>query len=206
MKVYIYFLVFLTALQLNTFNSIGQDVFFKTGLNSTTYRFLDNKGNPITNFLPGIGPSFEVGYSHPISYFLVNEFAVAVDGYNSKGDNSSRNYSWSTLYGGVKNTTSASTSIGNLEIGLLGLIGLSKILIGDQQINNARFDLKDQEDFNGIFLQRGAGVKLNYFMEGRAIISAGFDYSVNAKLKPATSERLTFSSKRVLFGIHFLLN
>jgi hypothetical protein len=77
---------------------------------------LDKDGDPLYEFLPGISPSLEMGYGYQVNDFLVNEFGLSLDGYSSKGDNTSKNHSWSTLYGGLRNTTSVSATLGDLQI------------------------------------------------------------------------------------------
>ncbi len=42
-------------------SSFSQDLYLKTGVNSTNYKFVDDKGQPIYKFLPAIAPSFEIG-------------------------------------------------------------------------------------------------------------------------------------------------
>jgi hypothetical protein len=187
-------------------SGFSQDLYLKTGVNSTKFKFVDDKGQAILNFLPGIAPSFEIGYGYPISSFLVNEFGVSLDGYNSKGDTKIRDYDYTTLYGGIRNSTAFNLNFGKLEVGMVGLLGLSKILSGDQLINNSRFDLTEDADFKGAFFQRGIGINFNYFLKNQVLIGTGIDYSMVSKLKRKTSENLSFSTTRVLFGIHFILD
>jgi hypothetical protein len=183
-------------------HSYCQDVYIKSGINSTKFRFLDEAGEPLYQFLPGISPSLEMGYGYPISDFLVNEFGLSLDGYSSKGKNTSKNHTWSTLYGGVRNTTSFSATLGDLEVSVFGVFGLSKILVGDQIVNNGSYDLTKEEDFNGLFFQRGLGINLNFFLNDQVFLSTGIDRSINSKFKKAETESLSFSTSRILFGIH----
>jgi hypothetical protein len=186
--------------------SYCQDVYLKSGINSTKFRFLDEAGEPLYQFLPGISPSLEMGYGYQVTDFFVNEFGLSFDGYSSKGDNTSKDHSWSTLYGGLRNTSSFSVSLGDLEISLFGVFGLSKILVGDQRVNNGRYNLTKEEDFNGLFFQRGLGINLNFLLNDQVFISTGIDRSINSKFKKAETERLSFSTSRILFGIHLILD
>lgn len=201
-KFYFFFLL----LYLNWTFSYCQDVYFKTGINSTKFKFLDKAGDPLYQFLPDISPSLEMGYGYPVTDFLVNEFGLSLDGYSSKGDNSSKDHSWSTLYGGLRNTTSVSASLGDLQISVFGVLGLSKILVGDQRVNNGRYDLTKEEDFNGLFFQRGLGINLNFFLTEQVFISSGIDRSINSKFKKSETENLSFSTSRILFGIHLIFD
>jgi hypothetical protein len=187
-------------------SSFSQDLYLKTGVNSTKYKFVDDQGQPIYKFLPAIAPSFEIGYGYPISGSLVNEFGLSLDGYNSKGDTNFSDYDYSTFYGGIRNSTSFNATFGDLEVGMVGLLGASKILSGDQLINNSRFDLTEQADFKGVFFHRGIGINFNYFFRDEVLISSGIDYSIASKLDRIPSENLSFVTTRVLFGIHFILD
>lgn len=201
-KLFLFFIFFLAT----AFRVFSQDVYLKTGINSTIFIFEDKDGQPLYNFLPSVSPSFEVGYGFPISGFLVNEFGISLDGYSSKGDNPSRDHSWSTLFGGLRNTTTVSASLGDLEIGIFGTLGLSKILVGDQIINNGRYDLTKEEDFKGLFGQLGLGINLNYFFSNQVFLSTGIDQSLTSNLKKSDFEALRFSTTRILFGIHLILD
>lgn len=199
-----YFFFFL--LFLNWTFSYCQDVYLKTGINSTKFKFLDKSGDPLYNFLPSISPSLEMGYGFPVSDFLVNEFGLSFDGYSSKGDNTSKNHSWTTLYGGVRNTTSVSATLGDLEISVFGVLGLSRIITGDQTVNNGTYDLTKEEDFKGLFFQRGIGINLNFFLTDQVFISSGIDRSINSKFKKSETENLSFSTSRILLGVHLIFD
>ena len=201
-KILLLFFLFLRIID----SGYSQDIYLKSGFNSTEFKFVDDKGQAIYKFLPAMAPSFEIGYGYPVSDFLVNEFGVSLDGYNSKGDAKFRDYDYTTFYGGIRNSTSFKVSFGDLEVGMVGLLGVSKILSGDQLINNSRFDLTEEVDFKGVFFQRGIGINFNYFVTNGVLISSGLDYSIASKLKGESLENLSFSTTRMLFGIHFILD
>lgn len=201
-KIFLLLFLFLRIID----SGFSQDIYLKSGVNSTRFKFVDDKGQAIYKFLPALAPSFEIGYGYSISDFLVNEFGVSLDGYNSKGDTKFRDYDYTTFYGGVRNSTAFKVSFGDLEVGVVGLLGVSKILSGDQLINNSRFDLTEQADFKGVFFQRGMGINFNYFVKNEVFISSGIDYSIASKLNRTPSENLGFATTRVLFGIHFILD
>jgi hypothetical protein len=85
-------------------------------------------------------------------------------------------------------------------------LGLSKILAGDQTVNNGTYNLTKEEDFNGLFFQRGLGIKLNFFLTDQVFFSSGIDRSINSKFKKTETERLSFSTSRILFGIHLIID
>ena len=106
-KILLFLFLFLRIID----SAFSQNLYLKTGVNSTAFEFVDNKAQPLISFLPGIAPSFEIGYGYPISSFLVNEFGVSLDGYNSKGDTKIRDYDYTTFYGGIRNSTAFKVKI-----------------------------------------------------------------------------------------------
>jgi hypothetical protein len=202
-----YFLFFFIYLNW-TSSYCQEDVYLKTGINLTKFRFLDKAGDPLYQFLPGISPSLEIGYGLQLTDFLVNEIGLSLDEYTSKGDNKSKDHSWSTLYGGLRNTTSFSVYLAdqNIEISLFGVLGISSILVGDQRVNNGRYDLTQEEDFTGLFFQRGIGINLNFYLTDQVFVSSGIDRLINSKFKKSETESLSFSTSRILFGIHFIID
>jgi hypothetical protein len=42
--------------------------------------------------------------------------------------------------------------VGEVELGIKGVLGVSGMLSGTQVINNSRFPLKGQDDFSGVLL------------------------------------------------------
>lgn len=205
------------------FPSFGQEIFIKTGINSTTYNFKSSAGTSLLDFIPGVGSSIELGIGFPFlekskeeekekggpAYspnWFKNEVALNMDSYNSFGGNLNNNYGWETTYGGITNILSFLAHAGEIEFGLRGLLGVSGMVAGTQVINNSRFTLKDQDDFSGAFLRTGGGASVSYPVFQRGFLNLSYSYSKSARLGGPSEERVSFLTHRFLFGLYVQLN
>lgn len=201
----------------------AQDVFFKTGRNFTTYDYRNSNGLKFIGFIPRVGSSFEIGLGYPFSvtqlkdnpnpddpkikrFEFRNELSFMVNSYNAYGGDLNNNYTYETTFGGIKNQFSLLGKAGDLELGLLGIIGINKMLTGTQVINNARFNLKTSNEFKNIFLQTGLGASAAYPLFDNAFLSVAYNYTVNRRPMRQDAEHVNFNSRIVLFGIHFKLD
>lgn len=218
MKILFFVCALWIGLQLPSF---GQEIFIKTGINSTVYDFKSSTGVRLLEFIPGIGSSIEMGIGFPFlekakaeekigpSYspnWFKNEVALTMDSYNSFGGNLNNNYGWETTYGGVTNTLSFLAHAGEIEFGLRGLLGVSGMITGTQVINNSRFTLKDQADFSGAFLRTGGGASVSYPVFQRGFLNLSYSYAKSARLGGPTEERVSFLTHSLLFGLYVQLN
>ena len=210
---------FLVGMQLP---SSGQEIFIKTGINSTTYDFRSADGAKLLDFTSGMGNSIEMGMGFPLvpktkkegapekerSYspnWLKNEVSLNLDSFNSFGGDQNNNYSWETTYGGITNTLSFLTHIGEVELGVRGHVGLSGMLSGTQVINSSRFPLKGNEDFKGVFAKTGVGASASYPVFQRAFLNLTYSYSKSSRLGGPVEEQVRFLSHGVLFGLYVQL-
>jgi hypothetical protein len=211
------FLLF--ALHLAT---VAQEIFIKTGINSTMYDFRSANGDKLLDFTPGIGNSIEMGMGFPFvpkiakkgepvkerSYspnWFKNEVSLNLDSFNSYGGNQNNNYSWETTYGGVTNTLSFLAHIGEVELGIRGSLGLSGMISGTQVINSSRFPLKGEADFKGLFAKTGMGASASYPVFQRAFLNLTYNYSKSSRLGGPEEEQVRFLSHGVLFGLYIQL-
>jgi len=211
---------FLIGMQLPSF---GQEIFIKTGFNSTTYDFRSAAGDRLLDFTPGIGSSIEMGMGFPMvpkktkeelaelerSYspnWLKNEVSLNLDSFNSFGGNSNNNYSWETTYGGLRNTLSFLAHFGEVEFGIKGILGASGMLSGTQVINSSRFPLMGQDDFSGIFARRGGGVSASYPVFQRGFLNLTYTYTKSSRLGGPADQRVSFLTQSLLFGVYVQLN
>ena len=210
---------FLIGMQLP---SSGQEIFIKTGINSTTYDFRSADGAKLLDFTSGMGNSIEMGMGFPFvpktkkegapekerSYspnWLKNEVSLNLDSFNSFGGDQNNNYSWETTYGGITNTLSFLAHIGEVELGVRGYVGLSGMLSGTQVINSSRFPLKGNEDFKGVFAKTGVGASASYPVFQRAFLNLTYSYSKSSRLGGPVEEQVRFLSHGVLFGLYVQL-
>jgi hypothetical protein len=203
--------------------SFGQEIFIKTGFNSTTYDFRSVSGDRLLDFSPGIGSSIQTGMGFPFllkktkedstqkapsysPHWLKNEVSLNLDNFNSFGGNLNNNYSWETTYGGLTNSISFLAHIGDVELGLRGLLGISGMISGTQVINNSRFTLNGQDDFSGVFARRGGGLSASYPVFQRGFINLTYSYSRSSRLGGSQDEKVIFLTHSLLFGLYVQLN
>ena len=217
--------VFLTCFLLSVLSLTvsAQEIFIKTGINSTTYDFRSANGDKLLDFTPGMGNSIEMGMGFPFvpktgkegapekerSYspnWFKNEVSLNLDSFNSFGGDQNNNYSWETTYGGVTNTLSFLAHIGEVELGVRGSLGLSGMISGTQVINSSRFPLKGKDDFQGLFAKTGVGASASYPVFQRAFLNLSYSYSKNSRLGGPQEEQVRFLSHGVLFGLYVQLN
>ena len=216
---------FLTCFLLLTLNlsTVAQEIFIKTGINSTAYDFRSADGTKLLDFTSGMGNSIEMGMGFPFvqkiakegesvkerSYspnWFKNEVSLNLDSFNSFGGDQNNNYSWETTYGGITNTLSFLTHIGEVELGIRGHLGLSGMLSGTQVINSSRFPLKGTADFKGVFAKTGLGASASYPVFQRAFLNLTYSYSKSARLGGPQEEQVRFLSHGFLFGLYVQLN
>jgi len=203
-------------------HSFGQEIFIKTGINSTTYDFRSTDGIKLLDFTSGMGNSIEMGMGFPFvpkskkegapekerSYspnWFKNEVSLNLDSFNSFGGDQNNNYSWETTYGGITNTLSFLAHIGEVELGIRGHVGLSGMLSGTQVINSSRFPLKGTADFKGVFAKTGVGASASYPVFQRAFLNLTYNYSKSARLGGPQEEQVRFFSHGFLFGLYVQL-
>ena len=216
--------VFLTCILLFVLSltTEAQEIFIKTGINSTTYDFRSANGDKLLDFTPGMGNSIEMGMGFPFvpkiakegapaeerSYspnWFKNEVSLNLDSFNSYGGNQNNNYSWETTYGGVTNTLSFLAHIGEVELGVRGSLGLSGMISGTQVINSSRFPLKEEADFKGLFAKAGIGASASYPVFQRAFLNLTYKYSKSSRLGGPEEEQVSFLSHGFLFGLYIQL-
>lgn len=187
----------------------AQDIFFETGLNSTSYKFKDKDGVQLNSLIPKTGTSFHLGVGLPVLNDLLRfndllryELGLTVDAYNSSNEDPFTNYSWNTTYGGVKNSLGFFPLADEFAFGFIAHLGFSKILSGTQLINNASYSLRTHPEFSGLMVQPGLGLTISYNFLNDTFLSLQYDYSKSFRFSDTQEERLSFTTNRILIGVH----
>lgn len=218
-----YFLIPSLLLFLVSTTGVAQEIFVKTGINSTSYAFRNSNGNRLLDFTPGSGSSLEIGIGFPfvakkvekgdqlptVQSFAPNRFknevSLTMDSFNGFGGDRNNNYSWETTYGGVTNTLSFLAHIGEVELGIQGALGLSGMISGTQVINSSRFPLKEQADFSGAFAKAGVGASVSYPLFQRGFLNLTYTYANTTRLGGPKEEKVSFLTHALLFGLYVQL-
>jgi hypothetical protein len=215
-------ILFIFSLLVFGTNAYTQDLFFKAGRNSTSYDFKNSLGQQVIDLSRGTGSSYEIGLGFPISLNgknhkstnkedhdrrirFHNQVSFTVNQYTANGGNLNNNYLYVTNFGGFNDQLALLAHLGNLEIGISGIIGINKLMSGTQVINSKRYDLKEYQEFQGEFLQTGLGASVLYPIVKSVFLSASYQRTKNRRSKMQDSEHVNFNSNTIFFGIHFNL-
>lgn len=199
----------------------GQDLFFKAGRNSTNYDYKNSLGQQVIDLSRDTGSSYEIGLGFPIylgknnkpensdehdrRIRLHNQVSFAVNQYNVNGGDLINNYSYETNFGGFNDQIALVAHLGNLEVGVSGIIGVHRLMSGTQVINSKRYELKEFQEFQGEFLQTGWGASVSYPLVKSVFLSASYQQTKSRRPKMQDLEHVNFNSNTLLFGIHFNL-
>lgn len=215
-------ILFIFSLLVFATNTKAQDLFFKAGRNSTSYDFKNSLGQQVIDLSRGTGFSYEIGLGFPISLGgkknkpedkeerdrrirLHNQVSFTVNQYTANAGNLNNNYLYETNFGGFNDQLALLAHLGNLEVGISGIIGVNKLMSGTQVINTKRHDLKEHQEFQGEFLQTGLGASVLYPIVKSVFLSASYQRTKNRRPKMQDSEHVNFKSNTIFFGIHFNL-
>lgn len=192
------------SIQLN-----AQSLYFTIGINTTAYDFKSTDNLPL-EFIPKTGQFYELGYKTPvIENRLHYAVGFAINNFNSSGGDSANNYEWQTTYFGLNNHLEfivIPSFRSPIEVSGALQLQLMHIINGEQKINGQLFDLKEEKEFTGFWLQPGATVGTKYYMSDDWQLSLGYNYSLGLNISNNTEEKLKFKNQQIRFGIHFLIN
>lgn len=186
----------------------SQEVYFLTGSNFTKYNFASRDRVMTTQLQSGTGTSYEMGYSQPFeqSHFSYS-FAATLNSYNAAAGSSANSYQWDTRYLGGQGALSYSCPLSkSFDLSAKFGANLSSIIYGKQNSNGVLYDITKQKEFKGVLLSTFVGIQANYKFNDSGYLSFGYGYSNGINISNNTSEKLTFRTNQILFGIHYKIN
>ncbi|MDA8686774.1 hypothetical protein N9L94_07145 [Robiginitalea sp.] len=187
----------------------AQHLKFSTGTNFTEYDYESTANPSELNLRRGQGSFYAFGFTHAIgtSRAFAYELGAVVNEFNALGGNQLNIYSWKTAYLGLNAglsialINSESGFKTNLNVGLSG----NTLLNGQQSTNGFPNDLKNQDDFSGMFLEMAAGLSISHPISDKADIGIGYRYGTLNQTGGENSETLTFLNHQLQFSLHFKL-
>jgi hypothetical protein len=192
----------------------SQEIYFLTGKNYTNYKIRYN-GSETVNALEkkGEGDSYEIGLALPIKVQrlafdnnLNYTVGLTLNQYNAESGDLANNYTWNTEYIGVQNALVYSFVKSNhLDLAVKGGVNVATLLHGNQTINNSRFDLNNQKDFNGVVVSPLLGLQAKCNLSEYGYLSLGYNYSRSINLTNDTNKKVSFLTNQIVFGISFEL-
>lgn len=200
MKNYLLFAILITNFQL-----FSQEAFFLAGSNITKYTYKSSGSGMSSQLQNGTGSSYEMGYSSPFSNKkIAYDISVTLNDYNALASSSSNSYTWDTKYIGVQNALSYNFQVSNnFQLKTNGGLNLSTIIYGKQTVNGVVYNLINQDEFSGIVFTTFVGIHARYKLNDIGYLSFGYSYSKSLNPFYVSTEKLSFSTNQILFGIHF---
>lgn len=192
----------------------SQELYFASGKNSTSYKYTSSKSSGNLYLSPGDGNSFEFGY---LKRFLKNDSANFFDYYkgsitynqfNANGGTTNSTYTWRTNYIGVQNAIAINLLTTNndyVKFRLLAGLNISTIIKGEQTINNIKYNIANQEDFKGVFLQPLTGIETQIRLTNSINLLGSYSYSSAYKIQKKPGEKLYFVNNQFQLGLIFNL-
>jgi hypothetical protein len=198
-------LLLLAVFVLSIQNIQSQEIYLQTGKNYTQYDYKSDNGST-PSLQSGSGNFYEIGYQMNLSNEkLKYAVGLSLNEYNAIGGNQVSSYSWNTQYLGVQNTFSlAFVKKSGFEGSINGGFGLATLIYGKQNINGQYLDLSSQKEFSGLWIAPKLGLTASYNVENDIYLSLGYGYSKSFNVTNNTSEKLSFNTNQIQFGVHFL--
>lgn len=193
----------------NTSNAQGY--YFNFGQNFTKYDYKNSQGQRNSNLKSDNGITVDFGYQWIISDNEKWHYkaGLSFQQFNAKGQNDTFNYSWVTNYLGIQNgvsydvyTSSDDDFVINLNTGFTA----SKIIKGEQLINNSSYDLTKENEFKGLFLQPHLGVENEIKLNDFAVLGLGYRFSKAIRSSTPESESLNFINNAFYINFKYLVN
>lgn len=207
-------LILLLLLLFSLHYGYSQEIYFLTGKNYTNYKIRYN-GSEAVNALQkrGEGDSYEIGFALPIKVQrlafdnnLNYTVGLTLNQYNAEAGDFANSYTWKTEYIGVQNALVYSFIKSNhLDLAVKGGVNLATMLHGNQTINNSRFNLSNQKDFNGVMVSPLLGIQAKCNLSEYGYLSLGYNYSRSISLTNDTNKKVSFLTNQIVFGISFEL-
>lgn len=201
----IYYYVFTLLPLISVF---GQEVYLNLGHNFSAFDYTDSYGKKNENFNSKSSASYEIGYKFKLDQKFNLTTGITLDEYNAITGDLVNNYSWNSSYVGFQ--ALVKYSVFELESSPLSLnlnsgINFNHIASGEQNINGQSFNLRDQNEFKGLFIKPIIGFDIQYVWYDDMIFCVGYNYSKNFG-NSSNEEKLNFINSQIMFGISIALN
>ena len=191
----------------------SQSAFFNTGLNTTSYDYKNSKGESNSNVQSSNGNFYEIGYSFPLEISersrtfgrysrLHFKTGLTLNQYNATGGNTIDNYEWDSQYLGLRSDLEYYILGADLlALSVDGGIGFEFLLNGKQKIGGNTYDLKDSDEFNGLYFTPRIGLNLSVNITNEVALIGGYNFSKAISSSKSGNESVSFNNNKLRFGI-----
>ena len=196
-------ILFLTVTAAN-----AQGYYFNFGQNFTKYDYKNSLGQRNSNIKSDNGIMADFGYQWNISSNEKWQYkaGLSYQQFNATGKSATFDYSWTTNYLGIQNSLSYDLYTSNddevsikINSGFTG----SKIIKGEQMIDNVRYNLTKEEEFKGLFLQPHLGIENEFLINESIKIGLGYRFSKAFRLNSDSKEKLNFINNTLYLNFKY---
>ena len=185
----------------------SQNIYLKTGLNNTSYKYTSPSGERSNTIQSELGNAYDIGYSFPVAYstrfsydvgFVLNEYNAIVGVPNAS-------LKWKTGYMGIQSTILYSiVTVDKFSIEAKAGGGVNTIVYGKEEIDGIVHDIRKNSDFDGAVFNVLLGLQTNLMASEYCHLSVGYNYSstINTQKKPQT---FSLKTNQIMFGIYFTI-
>jgi len=186
----------------------AQGYYFNIGQNFTKYDYKNSLGQRYSNIKSDNGIMADFGYQWNISSNEKWQYkaGLSYQQFNATGKSASFDYSWTTNYLGIQNSLSYDLYTSNddevsikINSGFTG----SKIIKGEQMIDNVRYNLTKEEEFKGLFLQPHLGIENEFLINESIKIGLGYRFSKAFRLNSDSKEKLNFINNTLYLNFKY---
>ncbi|MDC1195331.1 outer membrane beta-barrel protein [Flavobacteriaceae bacterium] len=154
----------------------SQEAYFSMGRNFTTYDYTNSEGNSNDNIEGSSGAAYELGYVFSLGDKLGLAAGLTLNEFNATGGNQVNNYSWETNYLGVQGIAKYAIldNLSGFGLNVNAGVNFNHIVNGKQKINGQTFDLTDNDEFKGLFVQPIIGLDAKYQINDTFALGLGY--------------------------------
>lgn len=191
-------------------NLSAQDAFLSMGSNFTTYDFENSEGLSNDKIEGSSGAFYEVGIAFDLDNWIQGlSYApsITLNQYNASGGDLASAYRWETNYLGLNNTLKLNVLNNSdyIDLSIKMGIGVATIINGQQSINGLTYDLTENDEFNGVWIQPHGGFDIIYYAVSDIGIGAGYTFTKVFGGK-GDGQTLSFNNSQLQFLIKINLN
>jgi hypothetical protein len=198
--------IIILFLSVNAVNA--QSYYFNFGQNFTKYDYKNSLGQRNSNIKSDKGIIVDFGYQWNISENEKWHYkaGLSFQQFNATGKSATYDYSWKTDYLGIQNSLSYDIYTSNdeevsvrINAGFTG----SKIIKGEQMINNTSYNLTKEEEFKGLFLQPHIGLENEFLINESIKLGLGYRFSKAYRINSDSKESLNFINNSIYLNFKY---
>ncbi len=191
-------------------SSKAQGYYFNFGQNYTKYDYRNSQGQRNSNIKSDNGIMLDFGFQWVISSNEKWHYkaGLSLQQFNANGKNDTFDYSWKTNYLGIQNAISYNlytSSDDDFAVKLNTGFTASKIIKGEQLINNTSYDLTKENEFKTLFFQPHLGVENEIKINDFVLLGLGYRFSKAIRTSKPEYESLNFINNSFYINFKYLI-